>query len=68
MLSFITNDVERTAQEIADLYKSRWQTELFFKWVKRLLGRSKNVVKIQVLAAMVAYLLLKLAHISTHIK
>ena len=56
VLSFITNDFERTAQEIADLYKSRWQIELFFKWikqnlkVKRFLGRSENAVKIQVIA------------------
>ena len=73
-LSFITNDLERTAQEIANLYKSRWQIELFFKWikqnlkVKRFLGRSENAVKIQVLSAMIAYLLLKLAQITTHTK
>ena len=70
-LVFISNDLERSASEIADLYKSRWQIELFFKWIKqnlkikRFLGRSKNAVKIQVLTAMIAYLLLRLAQITT---
>lgn len=74
VLSFITNDLERSAQEIADLYKTRWQIELFFKWIKqnlkikRYLGRSENAVKIQVLSAMIAYLLLRLAQITTHCK
>ena len=71
-LVFISNDLERTAEEIAALYKSRWQIELFFKWIKqnlkikRFIGRSENAVKIQVLAAMIAYLLLRLAQITTH--
>ena len=70
-LVFISNDLERSASEIADLYKSRWQIELFFKWIKqnlkikRFLGRSENAVKIQVLTAMIAYLLLRLAQITT---
>lgn len=74
VLSFITNDLERTAQEIADLYKSRWQIELFFKWIKqnlkikRFLGRSENAVKVQVLVAMIAYLLLRLTQIMSHSK
>ena len=74
VLSFITNDLVRTAQEIADLYKSRWQIELFFKWIKqnlkikRFLGQSENAVKIQVLSAMTAYLLLRLTQITTHCK
>ncbi len=66
-LVFITNDLKRTAEEIADLYKQRWQIELFFKWIKQnlkiktFLGRSENAVLIQVLVAMITFLLLKLA-------
>jgi len=67
VLVFITNDMTRTAEEISALYKQRWQIELFFKWIKqnlkikRFLGRSENAVWIQVLVAMIAYLLLKRA-------
>lgn len=70
-LVFISNDLKRTAAEIAALYKSRWQIELFFKWIKqnlkikRFIGRSENAVKIQVLTAMIAYLLLRLAQMKT---
>ena len=67
VLSFITNDTKRTAAEIADLYKQRWQIELFFKWIKqnlkikRFIGTSENAVKIQIIIAMIAYLLLGIA-------
>ena len=63
MLVFITNDFNRSAAEIAALYKQRWQVELFFKWIKQnlkiktFLGRSENAVRIQILTAMIAYLL-----------
>jgi len=66
LLSFITNDMERSAEKIAALYKQRWHIELFFKWIKqnlkikRLIGRSENAVKTQIIIAMIAYLLLKL--------
>ena len=62
----VSNNLSATAQEIADTYKARWQIELLFKWLKqhlqlkRFLGRSANAVKLQILCAMIAYLLLKL--------
>lgn len=71
-LVFISNDFERTAEEIAALYKQRWEIELFFKWIKqnlkikRFMGRSENSVLIQVLVAMIAYLLLRLTQITTY--
>jgi len=67
LLTFITNDLKRTAGEIASLYKQRWQIELFFKWIKqnlkikRFIGTSENAVRIQIIIAMIAYLLLYMA-------
>jgi IS4 transposase len=67
VLRVVTNDLDASAQEIADLYKRRWQIELFFRWVKQTLkirhfiGRSENAVRIQVACALIAYLLVKLA-------
>ena len=61
---FVTNNTTRVAKTIADIYKSRWQIELFFKWikqhlkVKRFVGRSKNAVLTQLWVAMYMYLLL----------
>lgn len=68
VLRLMTNDLQAPAQQIADLYKRRWAIELFFRWVKQrlrirhFLGRSENAVRIQIAVAMIAYLLLKLAH------
>jgi hypothetical protein len=65
-LTLLTNDMNASGQEIAALYKARWQVELFFKWIKqnlklaRFLGTSQNAVAIQVFAALIAYLLLRL--------
>jgi len=67
VLSFITSDMNRSATAIADLYKQRWQIELFFTWIKqnlkikRFIGTSENAVKIQIIIAMIAYLLLGMA-------
>ena len=65
-LHLITNDLERSAQDIARLYKQRWQIELFFKWIKQnlriksFLGTSENAVRIQLYVALIAFLLLRL--------
>ena len=66
LLVLATNDLTSPARDIARRYKDRWQIELFFKWikqhlkVKRFLGRSENAVKIQILTALITYLLLAL--------
>jgi IS4 transposase len=67
VLRILTNDLEASAQEIADLYKRRWGIELFFRWIKqtlkitRFLGTSDNAVRIQVAVALIAFLLLRMA-------
>ena len=68
VLRIFTNDLIASAQEIADLYKRRWAIELFFRWVKQtlrithFLGTSENAVRIQIAIALIAFLLLRLAH------
>lgn len=58
---FLTNNFELTAEQVAFLYKNRWQVELFFKWIKQHLkikafwGTSENAVRIQVYSAIIAY-------------
>jgi DDE family transposase/uncharacterized protein DUF4372 len=67
VLRILSNDLDATAEEIADLYKRRWAIELFFRWVKQTLkirhfiGTSENAVRIQVAVALIAFLLLRLA-------
>lgn len=59
----VTNDLKRSASEIASLYKSRWDIELFFKWLKQnlkiktFIGRSENAVRTQIYIALITYLL-----------
>jgi putative transposase len=66
-LILITNDLTRTAVEIGALYKRRWQIELLFRWIKqhlrirKFLGRNENAIRLQILAAMIAYVLLRIA-------
>jgi IS4 transposase len=66
-LRIVTNDLDAPAEEIADLYKQRWQIELFFRWVKQTLrikhfiGVSENAVRIQIAVALIAFLILRLA-------
>lgn len=66
-MEVITNDRRRPAIEIAALYKARWDIELLFRWIKqhlrltRFIGRSENAIRLQILAAMIAFLLLRIA-------
>ena len=68
MLRIFSNDLVASAQDIADLYKRRWAIELFFRWVKQTLkighffGTSENAVRIQIAVALIAFVLLRLAH------
>jgi len=68
MLRIFTNDLTASAREIADVYKRRWAIELFFRWIKQTLkishfvGVSENAVRIQITVALIAFLLLRLAH------
>jgi hypothetical protein len=68
---FFTNNFMLAARTIADLYKSRWYIEIFFKWIKQnlkiksFLGTSKNAVMTQVWAAMIYYLLLSFIKFQT---
>ncbi|MGZ8290356.1 MAG: IS4 family transposase [Telluria sp.] len=61
-----TNDFASSALEIAQRYKERWGIELFFKWIKQhlkikqFLGRNENAVRIQILTALISYLLVAL--------
>ena len=63
-LTFLTNNMKLAASTIAAIYKSRWQIELFFKWIKQnlkiksFLGTSKNAVMTQIWVTMSYYLLL----------
>ncbi len=66
-LRIVTNDLDAPAEEIAELYKQRWQIELFFRWVKQTLrirhfiGVSENAVRIQIAIALIAFLILRMA-------
>ena len=62
----VSNKLDASAQQIAQLYKRRWSIELLFKWIKqnlkikRFMGQSRNGVTIQIYVAVIAYVLLKL--------
>jgi hypothetical protein len=62
--NFLTNNFTISAQTVADLYKQRWQVELFFKWIKQHLriksfyGTSENAVKSQIWIAVAVYVLI----------
>ena len=68
VLRIFTNDLQASTQQIADLYQRRWAIELFFRWVKQTLkidhffGTSETAIRIQITVALIAFLLLRLAH------
>ena len=67
----MTNNFTLDAGTIAELYKSRWQIETFFKWIKQnlkiksFIGTSQNAVMTQIWAAMIYYLLLSFIKFQT---
>lgn len=71
---FLTNAMDFTTQQIADLYKNRWQIELFFKWLKQHLkikkfwGTTENAVRIQISAAITAYCLVAIVQHDMELK
>ena len=68
VIEIITNNLEWSARTIADLYKKRWDIELFFKamkqnlQIKTFLGTSENAVKSQIYVALISYLLIELVN------
>jgi hypothetical protein len=72
-LVFLTNIFSIPAQTVADIFKLRWQIELFFKWIKQHLriksffGTSANAVKIQIWVALCIYLLVAILKMRLHL-
>jgi hypothetical protein len=72
-LVFLTNNTALPPLTIAALYKSRWQVELFFKWIKqhlrikRFLGTSENAVKTQIWSAVSTYVLIAIVKKELHL-
>ena len=64
VLTFISNNEDISALDIANIYCNRWQIEVFFKWikqnmtVKRMWGYSENAVRIHLWIAIISYLLM----------
>jgi hypothetical protein len=73
-LVFLTNNFKLPALTIAQLYRSRWQVELFFKWIKQNLriksfyGTSENAVKTQIWIAISVYVLVAIMKKELHLK
>lgn len=71
---FLTNHFSLAAKTIADIYKARWQVELFFKWIKQnlkiksFLGTSKNAVMTQIWIALCVYVLLAFLKFQSKLK
>ena len=71
---FLTNNFKLAAKTIADIYKSRWQVELFFKWIKQnlkiksFIGTSNNAVMTQIWIALCVYLMLAFIKFQSKLK
>lgn len=71
---FLTNNFKLAARTIADIYKARWQVELFFKWIKQnlkiksFIGTSKNAVMTQIWIALCVYLMLAFIKFQSKLK
>ena len=67
VLAILSNDLRRPAATLAGFYRTRWQIELLFRWIKqhlkirKFIGNSENAIRLQIHAALIAYLLLRLA-------
>ena len=72
--AFLTNAFHLSSLEVANLYKNRWQIELFFKWLKQHLkiknfwGTTENAVRIQISAAIIAYCLVAIVQHDMQLK
>lgn len=73
-ITLISNDLDSDAEAIAALYKKRWQIELFFKWIKQnlklghFLGASRNAIIIQIMSALIVYMLMRIAQLKANTK
>lgn len=71
--TYLTNATEISALQVANLYKNRWQVELFFKWLKQHLrikkfwGTNENAVRIQIYSAITAYCMVAIVQHDLHI-
>ncbi len=72
--SFLTNAFHLNSLQVADLYRNRWQVELFFKWLKQHLkikkfwGITENAVRIQIFSAICAYCLVAIVQHDMQLK
>ena len=73
-IHFLTNNFALKPQLIADLYRQRWQVELFFKWIKQhlriksFLGTTENAVKTQIWIAVCTYVLIAIMKKRLHLE
>jgi putative transposase len=67
-IRLLTNDLHSTADELAQLYRLRWQIELFFKWIKSnlkikaFISRSRTAIETQIIAAFITYILIRITY------